>query len=307
MKKLAWVLTITVLVVFYVGGYYWITNGILQVRSGDIFLSNYDDLDKVKTWDQLRSEHLSLDPSKASWSQMPETSKPVTLTIEAVNKWEEFEYPKTIVAIHLNITIQSSTAHGYLRVPTLLILVLDEKDDIRGKLYTSVPSLEPSNSQQSYGMRLWFRLPQDMTERRYGIVALLFGEMDWSPTIATIQGVRMSTINGQYFDVDQVYGVLPAWDYSASYSPTSSYYALLDYAKDYNRVAPPSTFSFGNMISTVSIASALIPSLLGAVVVFRNRLRDLKKSNPDLTSGIVYILLCLALFSAMIVALVLLR
>jgi hypothetical protein len=146
-----------------------------------------------------------------------------------------------------------------------------------------------------------------MRERRYRIVALLFGEMDWNPTIPTIQGVRMSTINGQLFDVDQVYGVVPAWDYSASYSPTSSYYALLDYAKDDNRVAPPSTFSFSNMISTVSIVSALIPSLLGAVVVFGNRVRDFMKSNPDLASGIVYVLLSLALFSAMIVALVLFR
>lgn len=198
--------------------------------------------------------------------------------------------------------IGSSNSY-YLRAPTLLVLVLDENGEIRGKLCTSAPSPEPSDSGQSFAIRFWFRLPQGMVERQYGIVAELFGKIDWKPTI---QGNMMNSIPGQMFTVDNVYGVLPAWDYSASYS-APTYYALQDYSRDDSRVAPPSIFSFRNMVGDISIVSAFIPALLGALVVFRKQLATFMKRNPEEASGIVYILLSLILFSALIVAFVLFR
>jgi hypothetical protein len=143
-----------------------------------------------------------------------------------------------------------------------------------------------------------------MVERQYGIVAELFGKTDWKPAF---QGDRMNIISDQLFVVDDVYGVLPAWDYSASHSYYSVYYTLLDYARDDIRVAPPSTFSFRNMVGDISIVSAFIPTLLGALVVFRKQLATFIKRNPEVASGIVYILLSLILFSALIVAFVLFR
>jgi hypothetical protein len=303
MKKMTWGVTITLLVILYLGLNHWITNGILQVPDTEIFLSNYNDLDKTKTWDQLRGENPSLDPSRAPWSKMAGAPKPTSMTIEPVNEWEEFAYPKTVVAVHLNITIGSSTTY-YLRAPTLLVLILDENGEIRGKLCTSAPSPESSDSRQSFEIRFWFRLPQGMVERQYGIVAELFGKTDWKPAF---QGDRMNIISDQLFVVDDVYGVLPAWDYSASHSYYSVYYTLLDYARDDIRVAPPSTFSFRNMVGDISIVSAFIPTLLGALVVFRKQLATFIKRNPEVASGIVYILLSLILFSALIVAFVLFR
>ena len=234
---------------------------------------------------------------------MPYPSKPVTLTAEPVDKWEEFEYPKTIVALHLRITVESSLKN--LRAPTLLILVLDESDRIRGKLYTPAPSPEPSESQQSFAVRFWFRLPLNMVERQYRVVAELFGKMEDKPMSPSAYFGMMET--GAQFDLDRVYGALPAWSYSTNYAPGAAVYTLLDYQRDDSRVAPPSTFSFRNMVGDISNVSALIPSLLGAVFVFRKRLASLVEYSPELASGVVYILLSLVLFLAMIVACVVLR
>ena len=119
MKKLTWAVTIILLVILYLGLNQWITNGILHVPDTEIYLSNYNDLDKTKTWDQLRGEYSSLDPSRALWSNIAGAPNQNSMTIQPVNKWEEFEYPKTVVAVNLDITIRSSTTY-YLRVPTLL-------------------------------------------------------------------------------------------------------------------------------------------------------------------------------------------
>ncbi len=303
MRRLTWAFTLAVLVISYVGLNYSLTNGILQVSSDEIFLSNYDDLDKVKTWDQLRTDHPSLDPSRAPGSGMQYPTKPATLTAEPLDKWEEFKYPKTIVALHLRITVESSPMN--LRAPALLILVLDESDRIRGKLYTAAPSPEPSETQQSYAVRFWFRLPSDMVERQYRVVAELFGKMEDKSASQSAYSGMMET--GAWFELDRVYGTLPAWSYPSNYAIGASVYTLLAYQRDDSRVAPPSTFSFRNMVGDISIVSALIPSLLGAVFVFRKRLTSLLKQSPELASGLVYILLSLALFLAMIAASVVLR
>ena len=142
-----------------------------------------------------------------------------------------------------------------------------------------------------------------MVERQYGVVAELFGKMVWKPAI---QGNIMSNIPDQMFVVDNVYGVLPAWDYSGSHG-AATFYTLQDYSRADSRVAPPSTFSFRNMVSDISIVSGLIPTLIGALVAFRKQLATFIKRNPEVASGIVYILLSLILFSALIVALVLFR
>lgn len=86
MKKKTWIVTIVLLMVLYLGLNQWITNGMLQVPNTEIFLSNYNDLDKAKTWDQLRSEYPSLDPSKALWSNMAGGQNQISMTIEPVNE-----------------------------------------------------------------------------------------------------------------------------------------------------------------------------------------------------------------------------
>jgi len=303
MKRTTWGFVIVLLLILFYGLDSWLIVGVRQVPEDEIFLSNFDDLDKAKIWDELKTDHPSLDSSRAAWSGMPPSPKLVALTIEPADKWEEFKYPKTVVAVHLQITVENDRKN--LRAPTLLVLVLDENDRIRGKLYTPVPSPEPSETREKYGIRFWFRLPQNMIERQYRVVAELFGKMeDKTMSPSAYSG---ATETGALFELDSVYGALPAWDYTRSYSSYASIYTLLDYQRDDNRIAPPSTISFRNILTDTTLVAALIPSLLAGLFYFRKRLVSLARENPEATTGAAYLSLSLILFLMMIVALVILR
>jgi hypothetical protein len=303
MKRTTWAFVIILLLVMF----YWLNSslivGVRQVPEDEIFLSNFDDLDKVKSWDELKTDHPSLDSSKAGWSAMPPSSKLAALSIEPVDKWEEFRYPKIVVALHLQITVEND--RQILRAPTLLVLVLDENDRIRGKLYTPLPSPEPSETREEYGVRFWFRLPQNMIERQYRVVAELFGKIEDKPMSPSAYFGMTQT--GAWFELDNVYGTLPAWEYSRSYSSYANLYTLLDYQRDDNRIAPPSTISFRNILADTTLVAALIPSLLAGLFYFRKRLVSLAREYPEATTGAAYLTLSLILFLMMIVALVLLR
>lgn len=292
MRMRSWAIVIILLVVSYAAIDSWLISGPLQVPKTDIFLSNYDNFENLKTWDQLRTEHKSLDPSL-----VPTTSPFVALNILPVDMLEELEYPKTVVALHFEFTLQSGTP--YISSPTLLILVLDGNNRIRGKLFTPIAIPEPQQAQaQVFGDRFWFTLPKDMVEGRYEVVAEWFGAppnpYQYYPGVPAMD---------QMVDSDNVYGALPAWQYEGS---IATRYALLDFARDDNRIAPPSTFSWRNMLGDVSLISALIPAVGATFYALRKRLGD-SLQNPDLSLGIGYLILSLVLFVILIADLVLFR
>lgn len=302
MKKLPSAFVIAVFFLSLWGLNSWLVAGLWQAPENAIFISNYDNLDKAKTWDQLKGQFPSLDPSRV-WGGASQNSKQITLSIEPVDRWDEFFYPKTVIMVRVQIVVEKGIRE--LRIPTLLILVLDENDRVRGKLYTPAPSPEPSDDRQAYRVEFWFRLPQNMIERRYSIAAELFGKPGLKTTTSGYTG--LTEVTTQYYQLDATYGMIPAWDYSRYYSTDAAYYTLLDYARDDNRIAPPSTLNFRSVLADSTLAATLISSVLTGTLLLRKRIVSFAKSSPELTIGIGYVALSVILFVILIAAFVLLR
>ena len=296
------VFVLAIVIIFLALLYYqtnsWLIAGPLPIPDTDIRLSNYNDPDRWKTWDELKNEHLSLDPSKAHWSQSEFVQKQTTLRILPVDWWDELLHTKTGIAIHLEFRMD--TENRYLESPSILVLVLDENGEIRGKLYTSIPRPELSENSRNCTIRFWFDLPQDMLEKRYAIVAELFGKMQSRFGYSPYGGP--TDITGERFIADSVYGLLPYWDTTASYSSDAAYYTMLNYAREDNRVAPPSSFSLRNMLDDISLVSAFIPALLTGLLVIRKRLVTYAKANPDICWAMSFLFLSLILFVLMVLS-----
>lgn len=296
------VFVLVIVIVFLALLYYqtssWLISGPLPIPDTDIRLSSYNNPDKWKTWDDLRKEYPSLEPSKTDWGQGISASKQATLRILPVDWWDELLHTKTAIAIHLEFKVD--TDNRYLESPSVLVLVLDENGEIRGKLYTPIPRPELSMNSQNCTMRFWFDLPQDMLEKRYAVVAEFFGKMQSRFSYSPYGGP--TDITGERFIVDSLYGFLPFWDTTASHSSDAAFYTMLDYAREDNRVAPPSSISLRNMLDDMSLVSAFIPALLTGLLVIRKRLVNYAKANPDILWAMSFLFLSLILFLLMVLS-----
>jgi len=294
-KKRSWVTVIILLAVSYYVIHSWFIGGVIQVPKTDLFLVQYNDLDKVKTWDQLKSEHPSVDPAKAGLGSTT-IATGVSLTVRPWSAWDELLYPKSVVPISVTVSVESATQ--YLQSPTLLVLLLDENDKIRGKLFTAALMPEPMDGPISAEVRFWFRVPADMIERRYAIVAELFGLMQYKPNLSLPSGPGMTLLGYQYQQIDNIYGLLPAWPEH----PT-----LRAYARSESRLAPSTSISFSSMLSDISLISVVLPALTGILVAFRRRGANFVRRNPELSAVLNYVSVSVVFFLLLVLALVLLK
>lgn len=236
--------------------------GITGVPSSATYLTNFNDLDTTKLWDNFKTSQPQLDPSLLESSAL--VSSGVWVNVSAMGLGEELFQPKTVISFHVSI----STVLGYssLKLPSLLVFLLDQNDRIRGKLYAqqSSPDFFVAG-QNKTDYTFWFRVPSDMQNHEISIIVELFGIVDYSSSI-NYQNLY-SNAN------DAVYGSLPSWQYPQS----GSYFRLWSY--DRIKTHTPVVYSVISMASYSWVLAGVISTMLSVPIWLRNRSEDWWKRN----------------------------
>lgn len=196
-------LTLFVNVVVYEGFF-------VGTPSSATFVKNFDDFERVKTWKDLKSMFPALDPQNIpQWHGILVNVTPMTAL-------EDFNRPKKMLLF--NVKIQTDLDKRWLKLPSILVLLLDQNDRIRGKLYvqqTSEDSFLTGKNDTEY--TFWFSIPSNMRGQNYRIVVELYG------VVGNTREIHYERIKSpQYFygtpqpflDYEDYYGGLPSWYYS---------------------------------------------------------------------------------------------
>jgi len=209
------VLSFVVNVVVYSGFF-------VGIPSSAISLNNYDDLEKVKTWTDLKANYPALDPKG-----LHETFG-ITVNITGMNSIEEFTRPKELLLFH--VEMKTVLDKRWLKLPSILVLLLDQNERIRAKLYIQQTSedffLTGSNATE---YTFWFSIPSNMRGQNYRVLTLLFGVVDTTKEVdySRIKTYPEVQIKPQPFvEHDDYYGNLPSWYYKED-SVTNQYRYLV--------------------------------------------------------------------------------
>jgi hypothetical protein len=215
---------------FVIGGVLYL--GITGVPSNATYLANYNNLDTIKVWDNFKTTQPQLDPSLLVSNPLLALSG-VSVNVSAMSATEEILQPKTVVPLHVSVSTVLSNSYS-LKLPSLVIFLLDQNDRIRGKVYTQQSSPDffiAGQNQTDY--TFWFKVPSDMQNQPIRIIVELFGIVDYSSSI-NYQNIY-SNVN------DAVYGSFPQWQYPLS----GSYFRLM--GSDTIETHTPAVYSIINL------------------------------------------------------------
>jgi hypothetical protein len=250
-KRYAVVLVIC-LILFY-GLQVWLTGGILKIPPAARFLRKFDNLEQVKTWSSFKEEHRGLDPITWVDPTRPSNILPeVSLDVNLPSFWEQLLYPTDVAVFH--VLARTSSADGELQFPSTLILVLDENEHIRGKLYVQFLTRDYSITQTGTVLEFWFRFPPDMRDRPYHLVVEQFGSYILEGSIQT-----GSSYPQQFLTSDRLYGQIPFVNPTSLGENPFRFYAL---ARTLGRA--PST----SLINPVDLAFRAAAVTSGTIFVF---------------------------------------
>jgi hypothetical protein len=232
------VFTFVVNVVVYSGFF-------VGVPSSAISLSNYNDLEKVKTWTDLKADYPALDQKG-----LQETFG-VAVNITGMNTIEEFTRPKELLLFH--VEMKTDLGKRWLKLPSILVLLLDQNERIRAKLYIQQTSedffLTGSNGTE---YTFWFSIPSNMRGQNYRVLTLLFGVVDNTKEVdySRIKTYPEIQIKPQPFvEHDEYYGNLPSWYYKEdSVTNQYRYLAYLTFSQFEARI--PNRFQFMSWLLT---------------------------------------------------------
>jgi hypothetical protein len=186
------------------------------VPSSATSLNNYDNFEKGSTWSNFKTAYPALDPQNMIYGNYG-----VTISVTGMNALEDFTRPKDFLLFHVEI---NAYQQGYwLKLPSVLVLLLDQTDRIRGKLYVQQGSGDfflTAFGKAEY--TFWYHIPSDMRGQNFRIVVELFGVMDNTQSV-DYSKIQSTQVNPQPFSVvDGYYGNLPSWYYKND-SLTSTY------------------------------------------------------------------------------------
>jgi len=262
-------------------------NGIERVSSSATYLNNFNNLDSVKTWEKFKEEHGALNPSQV-------LSKEVSVSVNSMHWFEELLYPKTIVALH--ITIQTNfQSKIFFKLPSVLILLLDQKENIRGKLYIQYSSEDSALSgSQEAKYTYWFKVPSDMQGEKYSVIVEVFGVVDSGKSV-NFWSLDRSISKKE----DDIYGEIPYWYYEGW--DTLRYLEFLAYDRTEARSPPP----FLNYITNVSLAFT-VAGVISAIYVLMwlvwSRIREFVKDKvPNLKIYLEFVMLFFFFFTLLLI------
>lgn len=263
--------------------------GISRVPFSSTYLTNFDNLDLAKRWDYFKGDQPSLDPTLLASPHLPEPK--VWVNVSEMGLLEEIAQPKTVVSFHVSIK-SDFLDKSILKLQSLLVLVLDQNERVRGKLYTQQFSPDfflSGRNETNY--TFWFNVPNDMQNQRYSIIVELFGVIDTSPSI-NYQRVGQDSY---YFEQDYgVYGRIPSWNY---HNPSSAYFRFLAY--DRAEAHTPTSYSIISLALYSWTLAVITSTLLTVLIGLRDRSKDWWKKNK------LYVIFC-TLFLVLFIVILLL-
>jgi hypothetical protein len=206
-------LIILIIVSVILGGV--VVNGFFfHVPSTATYLQNYENLGSL-TWDAFVSNHTQLD-SKHIVSTTPAD---VWIT---VSRTQSITVPHNYISFEVSYGTKFEVDQTYgnpyskatLVQPSLLILLLDQNDRIRGKLYTTQSSPDfTMNGNNETDNLFWFKIPSDMQNQPITLIVELWGVENLASSVGS--GYN-NDFYGQYTHAlyidtgDSVYGTIPS-------------------------------------------------------------------------------------------------
>jgi hypothetical protein len=263
--------------------------GLVVVPFSATYLTNFDNLDLVKRWDDFKTDQPPLDPTILSSPYLPEYR--VWVNVSETGLLEEIVRPKTVVSFHVSVRTEFLDK-SILKLQSLLVLVLDQNEKVRGKLYTQQfsPDLFLSGKNET-DYTFWLRVPADMQNQKYTIIVELFGVID---TYQSISYQRLAE-DSHYLERDYgIYGRVPSWSYQ---SPNVAYFRFLAYDRTDSHT--PTVYSIlslaGYSLSLAGVTSTLITLLIG----IKDRSKEFWKKSK------LYVMFCILFLVLFLVILLL--
>lgn len=150
--------------------------------------------DKAVTLETLLQEHQFIQP------QGMKSSDDVDLDI-TVDYWDKLFYPKDLFLVRTSVTNNYGHTLWY---PTILVLVMDSRDYVRGKTIIELWGEDNAiENEQTVVYSFHFKVPEDMQGDNVFIRAFLYGEFSYEyPYHGNVGDILPTT-------EDDVYGRLP--------------------------------------------------------------------------------------------------
>ncbi len=254
--------------------------GIVGIPNSATYLLNINNLDQSKLWDDFKIDNPQLDTSILNSQFYFPTPNVLSVDAKASTWQEELAQPKTVVSFHVSIDTSfgsppySYTNNYFLKLPSLLVLLLDQNERVRGKIYTQQVSSDffmSGKNQSDY--TFWFKVPDDMQNQKITIIVELFGIVDSSDSINQYQ-LNQEPYYNSYSSNYGVYGFIPSWDYK---DPNTAYFHLLSYSRI--DAHTPATYSIVSIAAYSLTLAGLISTLLVIPIWLREKTKEWWKKN----------------------------
>lgn len=274
-----------------------IYNGFAKIPSSAIYLNNFDDFYAVKTWTAFKTDYPALDPQLIS--QFPYQRNDINITVNTMDWWEEFTHPKNVLALHVRIKVNLGKL--WLKLPSVLILLLDQTDRIRGKLYVQYSSEDFFlNGNNETEFTFWLKIPQNMQGQNYRAIVELFGIVDSSKSVNYQSIYTPDTFHGivqPFMENDDVYGTLPSWYYIGS-----EYRYFLFLAHDQCEGYIPQYLSIYSLALYSWTIAGVIMSFSAFLVIARDKLIAYWRRNSLFVSFAILFVLFFAILFLIVVS-----
>jgi len=248
--------------------------GIAKVPSTATYFVNFNNLETIKNWNDLKKAEPQLDPTTV---ESPFFYSGVWVNVSAMSWEEEALQPKTVISFHVAISTDLQKMYS-LKLQSLVLLLLDQNERIRGKLYTqqSSPDLFISG-QNKTDYTFWFNVPNDMQNQQISTIVELFGIVDYSTSI---------NYQSLYADAnDGIYGTLPPHK-----DPTLSgdYFRLRSYDRTYAHT--PVVYSYFSLALYSLTLAGLFSTLVAIPIWLREKSKSWwKRNRVHIVFGVVFL------------------
>jgi len=280
------VLTLVMNVVVYSGFF-------IGIPSSATSLNNFDDFERVSTWNDFKTTYPALDP------QILPTNNNIMINVTNMNIVEEFTRPKDFLLFH--VKIKTTIGRMWLKLPSILVLLLDQNERIRGKLYvqqTSEDFFLTGQNETEY--TFWFRIPSNMRGQNYRIVLDLFGVVDNAQSV-DYSRIKPLWVKPQPFsEHDEYYGSLPSWYYKDD-SMTNEYRYLNFLAfNDFQATIPEFISIYGLALYAWTI-TGIIATFSAFLVIAREKIKSYWKRNKLIVAFAILFVVLLEIFFIILV------
>lgn len=276
------VLTFVMNVVVYSGFFVGIPSSVAS-------LNNFDDFEKVSTWSNFKTTYPALDPQN-----IVQSTYGVTNNVTGMNALEEFTRPKDFLIFH--VEIKTNLERMWLKLPSVLVLFLDQNERIRGKLYVQQSSedffLTGRNSTE---YTFSFRIPSNMRGQNYRIVVELFGVVDNTQSVDYSRIKPLGVKPQPFSEHDDYYGDLPSWYYKTD-SITNEYRYLTFLMFNDSQATMPEFVSIYGLALYAWTITGIIAAFSALIVLTRKKIKSYWERNEFVVSFAILFLVLLIIF-----------